>query len=51
MLDIKTLEQSSIKAKDEFNHARSVAAVMKGEDVSALLTAFLHRILRKWALQ
>ncbi|MBO5689023.1 MAG: hypothetical protein J6S73_03760, partial [Lentisphaeria bacterium] len=33
MLDIKTLEQSSIKAKDEFNHARSVAAVMKGDVV------------------
>ncbi len=31
MLDAKTLEQSSIKAKDEFNHARSVAAVMKGD--------------------
>ncbi len=33
MLDLKTLEQSSIKAKDEFNHARSVAAVMKGDVV------------------
>ena len=33
MLDLKTLEQSSIKAKDEFNHARSVAALMKGEVV------------------
>lgn len=33
MLDIKTIEQTSIKAKDEFNHARSVAAVMKGEVV------------------
>lgn len=32
-MDIKTLEQSSIKAKDEFNHARSVAAVMKGDAV------------------
>lgn len=33
MLDIKTLEQTSIKAKDEYNHARSVAAVMKGDVV------------------
>ena len=33
MLDIKTLEQSSIKAKDEYNNARSVAAVMKGDVV------------------
>ena len=31
MLDARTLEQASIKAKDEFNHARSVAAVMKGD--------------------
>ena len=31
MLDLKTLEQSSIKAKDDFNRAQSVAAVMKGD--------------------
>jgi len=31
MLDAKTLEQASIKAKDEFNHARSIAAVMPME--------------------
>ena len=32
MLDAKTLEQSSIKAKDEFKHARSVAAVAQGDE-------------------
>ena len=33
MLDLKTLEQSSIKAKDEYNRAKSVAAMAKGDVV------------------
>ncbi len=33
MLDVKSLEQSSIKAKDEFNHAKSLSAIKQGDEV------------------